>query len=452
MIGKNARRGALVLALSVLNGCAFAPPIRTPSPTAPADAGAATQQQAPPTPAPIRMTAAAGPQATAPAAAPVPAATPAITASALPTAPAIAASATALAAAQPPDRQPPLATFFFYWYNCPTAECDASRLLAVPDGWQSPLDYDPDGRDGLWYSSFNYDWFEMELRTIASTGITIVLPVSWGDHPHPWFRPDRIDVLVQANSVLERPLQIGLFLDTTAQQGLYAFERSGSYSYGDGAALLPLSDPLSGWYFYERHIRGYFRRVPREMWATVNGRPLIVTYSAGCCADLQLSGELWAAVKRAFAADFGVEPWLILETSWTSADAQAGAGLPRAVDVADGLYRWGSALHGLQSDELRGYRVSSVGPGFDNSGVVGPAAARIQPRDTAPDGSRGTAAFLRAGLAAIPPDSDLVLIETWNEWPENSAVAPAAYRDAAGNPADAELYLDVIRAWRRSLP
>jgi hypothetical protein len=449
MAGKNARLGALVLALSVLNGCAVAPPIRTPSVTAPATAGAATSRPSTPTPAAALSSTTPTPVAPAAGAATAPA--PLGTAGP-PSVPAAAASATALAAAQPPDRQPPLATFFFYWYNCPSDECDAARLQAVPDGWLTPLDYDPDVRDGQWYSSFNYDWFEQELRTIASTGISIVLPVSWGEHPHPWFRPDRIDVLVQANSVLERPLQIGLFLDTTAQQGLYAYERNGRYEYGDGAALLPLSDPLSGWYFYERHIRDFFSRVPRAMWATVDGRPLIVTYSAGCCADLQLSGELWAAVKRAFAADFGVEPWLILESSWTTADAQAGDGRARAAEVADGIYRWGSALNGLQSDELRGYRVSSVGPGFDNRGVAAAAAARVQPRDSAPDGSRGSAAFLRAGLAAIPADSDLVLIETWNEWPENSAVAPAAYRAADGSPADPEIYLDVIRAWRRSLP
>jgi hypothetical protein len=41
-----------------------------------------------------------------------------------------------------------------------------------------------------------------------------------------------------------------------------------------------------------------------------------------------------------------------------------------------------------------------------------------------------------------------VLIETWNEWPEGTAVAPAAYTDANGRPLPADFYLRIIRAWR----
>lgn len=448
MLQLNARRCALLLLLGVLNGCAAAPPIRTPVPTAlPAEAGTPTRPVA--TGTAVSATAGTGtrPSSTAP------------TRTAGPTAGAIApadatvaaraASATALAAVRPPDAAPPLATFFFYWYDCPLQECDAARLLAIPDGWQSPLDFDPDARDGRYYSSMNYDWFEQEFRTIASTGITIVLPVSWGEHPHPWFRPDRIDTLVQANSVLEQPLQIGLFLDTTAQQASYQLWQGRDYRFGAAIEALPLSDPLSGYFFYDRHIRDYFERVPREMWATIDGRPLIVTYSAQCCRDLQLAGELWGAVKRAFAADFGVEPWLILEETWLSADGSV-TGLPSAAGVADGVYRWGSALNGMQSVELRGFRVSSVGPGFDNSGVATGSDARQQSRHRAPDGSTGDAAFLRAGLAAIPADSDLILIETWNEWPENTAIAPAAYRGADGRLIAEDSYLELVRSWRRA--
>ncbi|PMP84661.1 MAG: hypothetical protein C0184_03320, partial [Chloroflexus aggregans] len=58
-------------------------------------------------------------------------------------------------------------------------------------------------------------------------------------------------------------------------------------------------------------------------------------------------------------------------------------------------------------------------------------------------------AFLRASLAAIPPDTDLVLIETWNEWPENTAVAPAAYTDRAGRPLPPDFYLNIIREWHK---
>jgi hypothetical protein len=57
-------------------------------------------------------------------------------------------------------------------------------------------------------------------------------------------------------------------------------------------------------------------------------------------------------------------------------------------------------------------------------------------------------AFLRTSLAAIPRDTDLVLIETWNEWPENTAVALAAYTDREGRSLPPDFYLQIIREWR----
>jgi hypothetical protein len=347
------------------------------------------------------------------------------------------------------DERPALGTFFFYWYNCPRQECDAAQLSAVPPGWLAPLPRDGDERDGAAYSSFNYDWFEGELRDMAAVGIDTVFPVSWGDHPHPWFRQDRLDLLVQANGVLERPLQIGMFLDSTAQQAMYNDFVADGYRFGPDVPPLPLSDPRSGYFFYERHIKGFFERVPREMWATENGRPIIITYTALCCRDLQLSGALWGAVKAAFARDFGVEPWLILEDTWFTPEAMAPEGDRRSVDeAADGRYSWGTALNGPASHTLRGYSVSSVGPGFDNRRIVGIADPRHQPRHTAPGAAPADGAFLRASLAAVPPDSDLLLIETWNEWPESTGIARAAHIGGDGRQLPEEFYMEIVRAWR----
>jgi len=339
--------------------------------------------------------------------------------------------------------------FFFYWYNCPRQECDAAQLSAVPPGWLAPLPGDPDPRDGAAYSSINYDWFEGELRAMAATGVDVVFPVSWGDHPHPWFRQDRLDLLAQANGVLERPLQIGMFLDSTAQQGMYNDFVADGYRYGPDTPRLPLGDPRSGYFFYERHIKGFFQRIPREMWATEAGRPIIISYTALCCSELERAGAMWAAVKAAFARDFGVEPWLILEDTWFTPEALAPPPGMAPVDrVADGRYSWGAALNGPATRELGGFAVSSVGPGFDNRRIAGIADPRLQPRDQPPGGGAAAdGAFLRASLAAVPPDTDLLLIETWNEWPEGTGVAPAAYAAADGRPLPEGFYLDILRQW-----
>jgi hypothetical protein len=343
-----------------------------------------------------------------------------------------------------------LGTFFFYWYNCPQRECDAGQLSVVPPGWLGPLPYDDDERDGTAYSSFNYDWFERELRDMAEIGIDTVFPVSWGDHPHPWFRQDRLDLLVQANGVLERPLQVGMFLDTTAQQAMYNDFVADGYRFGPGVPQLPLDDPRSGYFFYDRHIKGFFERVPREMWATHDGRPIIITYTALCCRDMQRAGALWGAVKAAFARDFGVEPWLILEDTWFTPEALSVEADRRSVDqAADGRYSWGTALNGPSTRELRGYSVSSVGPGFDNRLITGIVDPRHQPREVAIGGAApADGAFFKASLAAVPRDTNLVLVETWNEWPESTGIARAAYVGVDGRPLPEDFYMNILRDWR----
>jgi hypothetical protein len=354
-----------------------------------------------------------------------------------------------------PERPPlnaytTLGTFFFYWYNCPRAACDAGELTAVPPGWTTPLPGDPDPRDGTSYSSLNEDWYEQELRDMRSAGMQIVFPVSWGDHPHDWFRQDTLRLLVQANGVQPRPLQIGMFLDTTAQQGMYNKDQGGGYRYGPGALLLPLTDPHSGYYFYDRHIKGFFQQIPRKMWASEQGRPIIVVYGAACCQDLQRSAALWSAVKHAFARDFGVEPWLILEDTWFSPEARATPPGMRTIDeVADGRYRWGAALFGPQTDELRGYTVSTAGPGFDNRKLPENPDPRFRPRAETVDGRPGDAgAFFRSSLDAVPPTTNLLLIETWNEWPESTGIARATYPDISGGRLPEDYYIDILRRWR----
>jgi hypothetical protein len=387
---------------------------------------------------------------------PSPTSAPAATApqpSAAPTRPAAAPRPTI--APSPTPLPPPLngqirlATFFFYWYDCPLRECHTEQLTAVPPGWASPLPGDPDPRDGTGYSSMNEDWYEHELRDMRATGIQAVFPVSWGNHPHYWFRQETLGLLVQANGVQPEPLAIGMFLDTTAQQAMYSDFHHGGYRYGPGVAQLPLTDPQSGYFFYDLHIKGFFQQIPREMWATEQGRPIIIVYAAVCCRDMQRAGALWGAVKEAFARDFGVEPWLILEDSWFTPEAVAPPdGMRRLEDVADGRYRWGAALHGPQTRDLRGYAVSSVGPGFDNRRLA-VAEPQHQPRSETIDGRPGDAgAFLRTSLAAVPEHTNLLLIETWNEWPESSGVARARYPSAPGQRIPEDFYLEIVRRWR----
>ena len=428
---KHALPLALLLAAALLAACAIG---SQPEPTQ-APAPIPTAAVAPPTAAPLPSVAAQPPT------------TPPIA-----LAPTVAATAPPAPTAERPPLNPSirLGTFFFYWYDCPRHECDATQLSAVPPGWIAPLPNDRDPRDGSFYSSQNEDWYEGELRDMRSVGIQTIFPVSWGEHPHNWFTNETLRTLVQANAVQPKPFEIGMFLDTTAQQAMYSEFHGGGYRFGPGVGQMPLTDPMSGYFFYERHIKGFFDEIPRKMWATEQGRPIIVVYTAICCRDLQRAGALWAAVKSAFERDFGVQPWLVLEDTWFAPEAvNPPAGMRPLGEVADGRYSWGSALRGPQTRTLNGYTVSSAGPGFDNRRITGIADPHLQPRATAPDGKPGdAAAFFRGSLAAVPPETNLLLIETWNEWPESTGVARAAYPAVNGARTPDDLYLQVLREWR----
>lgn len=407
------------------------------------------------------------PTPTVPSASPTPSAGPTWTPLPLPTASAVP-TATPPWPSPPPTPTPaaPLApgmqaaTFFFYWHNCPAQNCNPAKAYAVPPGWGTPLAGDPDPADGLYYSTYNQYWYLQELRDMRLAGIDIVLPVSWGDHPFPWFRTAVLAGLVEANRQLDPPLRIGLFDDTTSQVSEYRDyadnQRFDASAYFDREPAMDLRDPSIGWLFYDRKILPFFRTIPQEMWATHNGRPveeggrpLIVVYTTNGMTHLEQAGALWTSIKNAFARDFHdrngqpITPWLVLEISWFT-DASMG-GRPSISEVADGKFVWGSALNGLQVRDWRDFTVTSVGPGFDDRSYYGPGRP-IQPRNRDPDGGQGDpGTFFRWSLDQVPPRTDLLLIETWNELWEGTSICRADYPDIEGQPVRDDFYLDMLR-------
>lgn len=362
------------------------------------------------------------------------------------------------AAALRPGMQ--VGTFFFYWHDCPDNGCPANRVYALPPGWSAPLAGDPDALDGLYYSSLNRYWYALELRDMRLAGIDIVLPVCWGEYPGAWFRTGVLANLVEANRRLDPPLRIGLFDDTSSEVDEYRDyadnrEFDGS-AYFNGTIPLDLSDPAAGFFFYDRKIKPFFRLIPQEMWATHNGkpleeggRPLIVTYTRDNVAHMEYAGALWTAVKEAFQRDFRdrngrpIEPFVILEESWFSADALAGE--PSLAEVADGRYTWGTTVLGPRWHTVGDYTVASAGPGFDERNYLG-GQGRVQRRDLTLAGQPGDpGSYLRDSLAQVPVETDLLLIETWNELWEGTGVCRADYPAIAGRPVPEDYYLDLLR-------
>jgi hypothetical protein len=138
--------------------------------------------------------------------------------------------------------------------------------------------------------------------------------------------------------------------------------------------------------------------IPPDLWATVDGRPLVWFYSAGFAKKQDPAALDY--LREEFEKDFGVEPFIVKEVSWEGR--------------ADAVFAWGAALKPNFID------VAAVGPGYDHSAVPG-RAPLVRERE---DG----AFYCRAWETALSFDPEsrprLAIVETWNEFHEGTEIAP----------------------------
>jgi hypothetical protein len=249
----------------------------------------------------------------------------------------------------------------------------------------------------------------------------VALAVYWGNelYPETGWSTAGLGALARALDELdesgEAHPRIGLFLDT------YVL---------DGADL---TDPDRLDWLADQ-IRAFFRLVPQRHRATQDGRPIIWLYLSNFAnaydrdAFDQLSDKL--------ATDLGARPFWVAERSWSHAVWTDGEGErhdePDQPMPFDAFYRWGAASAGTRfmPEPLP---IASVGPGYDDTGVVDRGEERgSRPRE---DGCF----YARNWRKAQALGARWVSIETWDELYEGSEVAETAEWGRA--------YLDATHAY-----
>jgi len=266
------------------------------------------------------------------------------------------------------EGRPIVGTSYFYWYDI-----DSKSHIIDGDGSDALTTHPADMND---ISYKRRSWHKTQLVDMIDAGVDFLMPVFWGV-------PGRYDgwsfaglgPLVEAHSELEakgaEPPKIGLFYDTSILKW-NDFRRAGRGNYP-----VDLRTEFGKAWFYTA-MRDFFSLIPPGKWARVDGRPIVFLYSAGFARG-QDEGQ-FEYVRKRFAEDFAVEPFIVKSGGWKSL---------------------------------------ALGPGYDHSAVPGRSPLIVERRDGKTYIDRW-----RKVLGLNPAHRPwMVHVETWNEWHEGTDVA-----------------------------
>jgi len=275
---------------------------------------------------------------------------------------------------------PIAATSYFYWYDA------ATKLHVIDgDGTDALTDHPPTLKG---FSYKNVDWHAQQLSDMIAAGIDVALPVYWGvpltdqtwsDQGLPKLVAARERLLAAGKS----PPAIGMFYDTS------------TLAHNGRRYHVDLTTPAGQRWFYGT-IRNFFSYIPPRHRARIDGRPLVLLYSAHFAAKVDQT--LFPAVREMFRKDFGTDLYLVKMRDWPG--------------QSDSEYQWGAALAPQLHD------TAGIGPGYDHSAVPG-RSPLVRKRDDGRFYSFGWRRLLAMDPARRPW---LVHLETWNEFHEGTEI------------------------------
>ena len=334
---------------------------------------------------------------------------------------------------------------FFYWHDAPSGNVNAGVTVYDPHGFPNTGPWSGYGLGtgySGYYSSFNTAWWEAELADVKRSGIDMVDLICWGNHPSmPWFTNSAIaNYMVPALERSGNDVKVALFDDTTSEVCEWNLDAGRGYN---ANTQMPLSNSNNWAYFYDRKIKPFFQAIPKQYWATHNGasvdaggRPIIITYTSAWFTNVNTHGAgMWQAIKDAFARDFknasgqGIVPHVIHEISWINGGAGA---------TADSAYTWGAALNGPSINNVGTNYTGSIGPGYDDRQIRSPGNFH----DRA-NGNWMISWFNNTYSGRNLWDTNLLLVETWNELWEGTGVQRLTdYPNANGGLLPETQYMD----------
>jgi Domain of unknown function (DUF5010) len=249
-------------------------------------------------------------------------------------------------------------------------------------------------------------WWNSMVAQARDAGLGWVAPVSWGEGSNA--DPATLGPLVSTIDRVAPNLKVALFDDTTSEVLRKNLSNGRGWTLDERFDLNDLSGQGEGGlaYFYDQQWKRFFQTIPARQRFTINGRPVVFMWGGGAnwYSRTNFLHSMIEALRAAMRRDFGVDPFVILEESWMALDPATGV---------DGLYDWFEPAPKFSSLMVwKGLRIGHVVPGYDCS-ACGPPGRTI---------SRQDGLGFQAGLQAVGPGSDLVLIEGFDNVDENAHI------------------------------
>jgi hypothetical protein len=268
-------------------------------------------------------------------------------------------------------------TYFFYWYDAAT---NKNLTLHPPDSYLSTYSYD------------NIAFYQRELSDMAAAGIDVVLPVYWGDPGNAarWSVPG-LHFMAQVEQAVAQAGQtvpkIGMFFDTST-----------SLTVANGGTAPDLTTAAGKTLFYS-FIHTFFANVPRQYWAMIDGRPIVVLYGGGSAFIKAYDQSTFDYVAEQFRQDFGTTPYVIRHFSWLGVTTDA--------EYAG----WPTSFHATFAGD-----VGSVAPGEDNYSAIAVEKKIVTDRNCGD-------LYQADWDQVVAHGARLVFIEDWNELFEGSGIS-----------------------------
>jgi hypothetical protein len=319
-----------------------------------------------------------------------------------------------------------LGAVFMYWSECPRGvNCGMDWANTHSHGMTAPHPLFGFGNTAAnYYNPKNAGYWYRQLLDARWAGLQFFAINTYG--PDLLGSPDQLALLGQALAQAGPAVKIALFDDPWAwgQTGSPTpFRTRPNLSDTEGAAQL----------IYQQKWKPFYTRIDKQYWYTFQNRPFIYFYNAGTLTPLNVSAAVVARLKQLFAADFGVTPFVAVETAYFQDPGMPG--------VADAQFRWNTIASGQKSRSVMNgvtmdhFMAKWDSLGRDKPGTIASTSDRM---------IKGPA--LLAERLAAAQDAQIAVIATWNDLGEGTGIERNYDYYVAGAWSPPTTFMSVTRA------